>query len=94
MRFGVKVGPFYASTSTRRRRGNNSVVGWVFALALIAGVLFWPVFPAENAHGDVPWWGWLLLIPWWLTLFIGYGVYLNVKDRKPGKAKSAPVGKP
>jgi hypothetical protein len=98
MRLGVKIGPFYASTGTRRpRRGGNSVgqlmVGLVLVVGFVLFALCWPLYLAQNHHGGVYWWGWLLLPPWWFILFIAWGIYLKAKDNRASK-DSAPGDAP
>lgn len=54
MRLGVKIGPFYASTSTRRRRsGDGLLPGAVIAVVVVIGVLGFPWMLAfeENSPG-------------------------------------------
>jgi hypothetical protein len=91
MRLGVKVGPFYASTGTRRRRrGGNSAGQLLFGILFIGAILVLPLGLAQNNHGGFYWWGWLLLPPWWLILLIAYGAYQNAKDgKRPSKRGAA-----
>jgi hypothetical protein len=60
MRIGVHFGPFWASTSTRRRPGRRVAVPVIVAVAL-AG------WPFAVIHGA---WVWALAVPWWIVLTV------------------------
>ena len=94
MRLGVKVGPFYASTGTRRRRRGNSVGQLLFGILFIGAILVLPLGLAQNSHDGFYWWGWLLLPPWWFILFIAWGIYLKAKDNNRASKDSAPGDAP
>ena len=59
MRVGVHLGPFYASTSTRRRRRGTSPVLPVIGMVALAG------WPFAVVHGPAVW---AVVIPWWIVL--------------------------
>jgi hypothetical protein len=68
VRLGVHLGPFYASTSTRRRRGKSSGGGWIagfFGLVLLIG---WPFLLGQNPNGGYHGWVWAIAVPWWILL--------------------------
>jgi hypothetical protein len=68
VRLGVHLGPFYASTSTRRRRGKSSGGGLIagfFGLVLLIG---WPFLLGQNPNGGYHGWVWAIAVPWWILL--------------------------
>jgi succinate dehydrogenase hydrophobic anchor subunit len=86
MRLGVKVGPFYAGTSTRRRgRSSGSSVGTVLVLLLVLVVVFWPLYFGHEANGGYHAWVWAIAIPWWMLLTFLFLVLLL--GSKSGKKK-------
>lgn len=91
MRLGVHLGPFYASTSTRRRRGKSSsggkVAAWVFGLAAI----FWPLALGQKPGGGYHPWVWLIAVPWWILCVL---VLLGIAVSRNGSTDSGTQGKP
>jgi hypothetical protein len=94
VRVGVKLGPVYASTSTRRRRsrrsgrggGSGTAFGWIVALIAI----FWPLALGQKQGGGYHPWVWAIAIPWWvLVAFIGIGYLASKSDKsKSGQRES------
>jgi hypothetical protein len=62
VRLGFHLGPFYASTSTRRHRsgrsGCSTVIGWLFGIILL---VCWPLW-LKHAIGG---WAWVIAGVWW-----------------------------
>jgi hypothetical protein len=87
MRLGVHLGPFYASTSTRRRRGKGSGGGWIagfFGLLLLIG---WPFLLGQKPNGGNYGWVWAIAVPWWILLALA--VLGLLAGRKEAAAKAA-----
>jgi hypothetical protein len=80
MRLGVRLGPFYASTSTRRwRRRGSSGRAWVLAFALV--VIFWPLLLGQKQGGGYQAWVWLIAVPWWILCILGL---IGIATKKGG----------
>lgn len=89
MRVGMRVGPFYASTSTRRRRSRRGSAGQGFGLVVALAAVIWPLIIGQENNGSYRWWMWLIAIPWWILLLllaVGYVVSKNDKG-KPGQGR-------
>lgn len=81
MRLGVKVGPFYAGTSTRRRRRGGSSFGEALGLLLVLFFAFWPFYLGKELHGNHAL-VWSLAILWWLLLLFVFIALLTSKSQK------------
>jgi hypothetical protein len=70
VRIGVKLGPFYASTGTRRRRrgGSGSPIVWLVGLVIAAYAVMWPLLLGQEKNGGYHLWTWFIGIPWWIFL--------------------------
>ncbi len=94
MRVGVKLGPLYASTSTRRRRrggGSGSFIGLIIGLMIVAFIIFWPLVLGQRRGSGYYAWTWAIAVPWWLLLLvaaIGYAASKGTKV-KPSQGKGA-----
>lgn len=84
MRLGVRLGPFYASTGSRRRRGNSGCgdfLGWLIAIGVAVS---WPFALGQRHGGGYHDWVWAVAIPWWLLLAAGLLAYSGSKGGGPG----------
>lgn len=89
MRLGIHLGPFYASTSTRRRRGNTGggrlVLGF-FGLLLLIG---WPFLLGQKPNGGNYGWVWAIAVPWWILLALAVIGLLAGRKEAAAKALAA-----
>lgn len=84
MRIGVKLGPVYASTGTRRRRrgGGGSLIGLIIGLMIMAFVVIWPLILGQKQGGGYHPWTWAIAIPWWIILALIAAGYVVSKNKK------------
>lgn len=71
MRLGFHLGPFYASTSTRSRRGSTGGGGWIVGLFVLLLLVGWPFLLGQKPHGGYYAWVWAIAVPWWILLAFG-----------------------
>lgn len=96
MRIGVRLGPFYASTGTRRRRrpasrgpaGCGSVIGWLLGVTLLVS---WPLALRHALEG----WAWVIVGVWWgllalVLLLMLIGSLTETPGKKDGSVQSDP----
>lgn len=86
MRLGVHLGPFYAGTSTGRRRGGSGtgslILGFFFLLLLIG----WPFLLGQKPNGGYHTWVWAIAIPWWILLALAVAGWLAGSKAAAAKA--------
>jgi hypothetical protein len=92
MRIGVKVGPFYAGTSTRRRtrrrgRGGSSA-GEVVGLFFVLIIAFWPFYLGQEVNSKYHALVWVLAGLWWLLILF---VFLLLRGSKSGRSVASKV---
>jgi hypothetical protein len=91
MRLGVRLGPFHASTSTRRRRRKSSGVGpFLAGVVFIGAVIFWPLALGQRPGGGYHGWVYAIAIPYWVLLGALALAYAIGKS-SPGEKPNAPV---
>jgi hypothetical protein len=90
VRVGMRLGPFYASTSTRHRRGSSGGGGALFKLVGILILIGWPLALGQKQGGGYHPWVWLIAVPWWILLALVAIGFLTSKNVSGGAKKQSP----
>ena len=70
MRLGVRVGPFYFSGSTRRRRSRSVSIADGIKVLLVLAAIGWPLELGQRPGGGWHLWVWAIAVPWWILLVL------------------------